>query len=68
MPFDEEDRDFHGECSAEIRRLRGALEAIEGGSFPGASTFAVAGDWKGMYDALQKLARDTLNAHPVIQT
>lgn len=44
----------------ETGRLRGALEAVEGGSFPGASTLAIAGDWKGMYEALQTVARNAL--------
>jgi len=40
--------------------LREALEKIEGGSFPGASTLAINGDWKGIVDQLQSIARTAL--------
>jgi len=50
-----------GVSNSENKRLRVALEAIEGGSFPNASTLAIAGDWKAMYEALQTLARNALD-------
>lgn len=31
MPFDEEELDPHGECAAEIKRLRAALDDIANG-------------------------------------
>lgn len=34
-----------------------ALEAIEGGSFAGAGTLAIAGDWQAMFNCLQAIAR-----------
>ena len=37
-----------------------ALEEIESGSFAGASTFAVDGNWKFMYEVLQEIARAAL--------
>lgn len=41
-------------------QLRQALSAIANGEFPNASTLAVNGDWRGMYEALQALAREAL--------
>lgn len=34
-----------------------ALRAIAGGSFPGASTLAINGDWKSFVEALQGIAK-----------
>jgi hypothetical protein len=34
-----------------------ALRAIAGGSFPGASTLAVNGDWKSFVETLQSIAK-----------
>lgn len=38
-----------------------ALQAIAGGHFPGASTLAIAGDWRAMYQQLQLIAKTALN-------
>lgn len=48
----------------EIVRLRKALSDIAGGSFPGASNYVVAGDWRGAFGALQKIAAATLARNP----
>ncbi len=46
-----------GLVETETNRLRSALEAVASGSFPNASTLAVAGDWKAMFGEIQKIAR-----------
>lgn len=40
-----------------LSELAAALAKIEGGCFDGASNFIIAGDWKGAYGELQKIAR-----------
>lgn len=40
--------------------LMDALEAIARGNFSGASTLAVTGDWHGIVDRLQEIARNAL--------
>lgn len=51
----------HGQESArKITQLSEALEQIATGSFPGASTLAVNGDWRGMVYEFQTIARHAL--------
>jgi hypothetical protein len=45
---------------AHAQQLEDALKAIEGGNFDGASNFVIAGDWRGAYGELQKIARAAL--------
>lgn len=45
---------------AKAAALEDALTRIAGGSFPGASTLAIAGDWHGFIDSLQDIARAAL--------
>jgi len=40
--------------------LRTALEKIKGGSFPGATNLAIEGNWKGIVEQLQSIARTAL--------
>lgn len=47
-------------AQAVLDQYHAALTAIEGGSFPGASNFIIAGDWRGAYRELQKIARAAL--------
>lgn len=48
--------------------LRSALEKIKGGSFPGATNLAIEGNWKGIVDQLQSIARAALSSSPAPST
>jgi hypothetical protein len=47
---------------AAVPQLIAALEKIESGSFPGLSTMAVAGNWRGIATMYQQIARAALAA------
>ena len=46
--------------SRRLEAVEGALRDIEGGFLPGASSLAIAGDWRGLFEAAQTAARAAL--------
>ena len=48
--------------SDQNERLIDALRRIEGGSFDGASTLAISGQWQEAFQRLQQIARDAIAA------
>ncbi|MGI9408438.1 MAG: hypothetical protein ACR2OV_00085 [Hyphomicrobiaceae bacterium] len=48
-------------AEARCARLEGELESIAHGTIKGASTLAINGDWKGMVELMQGIARAALS-------
>lgn len=61
MPFDEEELDPHGECAAELAKLRGLLHKCRESMRISQRFHPTGTDWRGMIEAID--AEVAPNAH-----